>query len=67
MKWKSHVAISRAIAMEIGLPEELERALCSGAVEPDRRPDAAFREQGRVLRIVRAPHHTACDATSTNS
>lgn len=44
--------------MEIGLPEELERALCSGAVEPDRRPDAAFREQGRVLRIVRAPHHT---------
>lgn len=58
MKWKSHISIARAIAMEMGLPEELERGLCNGSVEPDRRPDAAFRERNRRLRIVRAPHHT---------
>lgn len=57
MKWKSHISIAKAIALEMGLPEELERGLCNGSVEPDRRPDAAFREQGRGLRIVRAPHH----------
>jgi starch phosphorylase len=45
MKWKSHVSIAKAIALEMGLPEELERGLCNGSVEPDRRPDAAFREQ----------------------
>lgn len=58
MKWKSHVAIAKAISAEMGLPDELERALCNGSVEPDRRPDAAFREQGSRLRVVRAPHHT---------
>jgi hypothetical protein len=57
MKWKSHVSIARAISAEMCLPEELERGLCNGSVEPDRRPDLAYRENGRRLRIVRAPHH----------
>ncbi len=58
MKWKSHISIAKAIAIEMSLPEELERGLCSGSVEPDRRPDAAFRERGGALSIVRASHHT---------
>ncbi|NLI74503.1 MAG: hypothetical protein GX369_07020 [Euryarchaeota archaeon] len=58
MKWKSHIAIARAISIEMGLPEEMERGLCSGSVEPDRRPDAIYRKQGKTLRIARAPHHT---------
>jgi len=44
MKWKSHTSIARAIADELAMPEELERALCAGSVEPDKRPDAAYRE-----------------------
>jgi len=57
MKWKSHTSIARAIAQELALPEELERALCAGSVEPDRRPDAAYRETRAGVRIGRAPHH----------
>lgn len=57
MKWKSHTAIARAIADELALPEELEHALCDGSVEPDRRPDAAYRVGKRGTYIGRAPHH----------
>ncbi len=58
MKWKSHVAIARAISKEMDLPEELEHALCIGSVEPDTRPDAAYwRNRNGRLYIGRAPHH----------
>lgn len=58
MKWKSHTAIARAISIEMGLPDELEKALCAGSVEPDKRPDRAFRvgKKGSTY-IGRAPHH----------
>jgi hypothetical protein len=58
MKWKSHTAIARAIAIEMGLSDELEKALCVGSVEPDKRPDRAFwiNRKGREY-IGRAPHH----------
>ena len=58
MKWKSHTAIARAISGEMGLPEDLERAFCAGSIEPDKRPDLAFRtsRSGRSY-IGRAPHH----------
>lgn len=39
------------------MPEELERALCAGSVEPDKRPDAAYREGKKGIYIGRAPHH----------
>jgi hypothetical protein len=58
MKWKSHTAIARAISTELGLPDELEKALCNGSIDPDRRPDAAFwkGKKGETY-IGRAPHH----------
>jgi hypothetical protein len=58
MKWKSHTAIARAIATEMGLSDELEKALCAGSVEPDKRPDRAFKvsRKGHTY-IGRAPHH----------
>ncbi len=58
MKWKSHTAIARAIAEEMGLPDDLEEELCEGSVDPDRRPDAAMKvdRMGRTF-IGRAPHH----------
>jgi hypothetical protein len=58
MKWKSHTAIARAISAEMNLPEELERAFCAGSIEPDKRPDLAYRtsKAGRIY-IGRAPHH----------
>lgn len=60
MKWKSHTAIARAIAEEMGLSHQLEEALCEGSVDPDRRPDAAVKvsRRGRTF-IGRAPHHDA--------
>jgi hypothetical protein len=58
MKWKSHTGIARAIALEMGLSDEPEKALCAGSVEPDKRPDRAFKvsKKGRTY-IGRAPHH----------
>ncbi|MDW5564252.1 MAG: zinc dependent phospholipase C family protein [Methanomassiliicoccus sp.] len=58
MKWKSHTAIARAIAAEMNLPEDLERAFCAGSIEPDKRPDLAYRvSKGGRTYIGRAPHH----------
>lgn len=58
MKWKSHTAIAQAIAREMGLSDDLERALCTGSVEPDKRPDRAFKvSRGGRTYIGRAPHH----------
>jgi hypothetical protein len=58
MKWKSHTAIARAIAAEMNLPDELERAFCAGSIEPDKKPDLAYRvSKGGRTYIGRAPHH----------
>lgn len=58
MKWKSHTAIARAIAVEMNLPDELERAFCAGSIEPDKRPDLAYRvSKGGRTYVGRAPHH----------
>lgn len=58
MKWKSHTAIARAISAEMNLSEELERAFCAGSIEPDKRPDLAFRtSKGGRTYVGRAPHH----------
>lgn len=58
MKWKSHKAIARVISHEMGLPYDLEKALCEGSVDPDRRPDTLLRisRDGRG-HVIRAPHH----------
>jgi hypothetical protein len=58
MKWKSHKAIARVISKEMGLPYDLEIALCDGSIEPDKRPDTLLRigKNGKGY-IVRAPHH----------
>ncbi len=60
MKWKNHVAIAKQLAKEFGLSTELEKALCSGSIAPDKRPDAMIKrdKNGRVF-IGRAPHHQA--------
>lgn len=59
MKWKSHRAIALAISREAGLPPDLERALCEGSIEPDKRPDALVRvgKRGKAY-LGRASHHT---------
>lgn len=58
MKWKSHTAIARAISAEMNLPEDLERAFCAGSIEPDKRPDMAYRTSRSGRRYIgRAPHH----------
>jgi len=58
MKWKSHRAIAQAIALEMGLSDELEKALCAGSVEPDKRPDRAFKVSAKGREYIgRAPHH----------
>lgn len=58
MKWKSHTAIARAISVEMSLPDELERAFCAGSIEPDKRPDLAYRvSKGGRTYVGRAPHH----------
>lgn len=58
MKWKSHAAIARTIAEEMGLPRVLEEELCEGSVDPDRRPDAALKISGSGRTFIgRAPHH----------
>jgi|GEM_PF-582903 len=54
MKWKTHVAISRAICRELNLPKAWEKYLCQGSVEPDRYPDK-FGSGRSYTRHV--PHH----------
>jgi hypothetical protein len=58
MKWKNHLAIARAIARSMRLPDDLEQILCEGSIEPDRHPDWEYRgrmEGGNGSR--RMPHH----------
>ncbi len=59
MKWKSHVAIARAISRQLQLPPDLEKALCDGSVEPDKRPDAIVGRKNGRWRFGRLPHHAA--------
>ncbi len=64
MKWKSHTAIARAISAEMDLPEDLERAFCAGSIEPDKRPDLAYRtSKGGRPYVGRVPHHMPATGT----
>ncbi|MGQ9722610.1 MAG: hypothetical protein ACUVXA_14955 [Candidatus Jordarchaeum sp.] len=36
MKWKSHIAIAKAISKSLSFPKELEQALIEGIIEPDK-------------------------------
>lgn len=54
MRWKSHIAIAKALSQSLGLPKDLERALSQGSVEPDKQPDLIIGRRGR--KYV-APHH----------
>jgi hypothetical protein len=58
MKWKNHLSIAKAISSSMGLPENLERILSEGSIEPDRHPERkqyVLLWSGRTLR--RVPHH----------
>lgn len=58
MKWKTHIAIARAISKSLNLPKELEKALSQGSIEPDKYPDKIIKV-GRGFRIytLSASHH----------
>ncbi|MBS7288340.1 MAG: hypothetical protein KIH01_06240 [Candidatus Freyarchaeota archaeon] len=58
MKWRTHTAIAKAIADVLGLDGSLRKALSSGSIDPDRRPDVTLRVSGRGrVYVARAPHH----------
>ena len=58
MKWRTHIAIARAISRSLNLPKDLEKALSQGSIEPDKHPDKVLRvgRRGRVY-SASAPHH----------
>ncbi len=58
MKWKTHIAIARAISKSLNLSKDLEKALSQGSIEPDKYPDKVLRvgRKGRVY-TASAPHH----------
>jgi len=58
MKWKTHIAIAKAISKSLNLPKDLEKALSQGSIEPDKYPDKVLRvgRRGRVY-TASAPHH----------
>ena len=58
MKWRSHIAIAKALADRLGLDERSGKALSDGSIDPDRYPDSIIRvgRRGRVY-ASRAPHH----------
>jgi len=58
LKWKSHIAIAKAIAGSMGFPKDLEKEFSRGFIEPDKLPDRAVRMSGRGRGyVVRAAHH----------
>jgi hypothetical protein len=58
LKWKSHIAIAKAIADSMGFPKDLEREFSQGSIEPDKRPDKVVGVSGRGrVYVARAPHH----------
>jgi hypothetical protein len=60
MKWKSHLAIARALARSMHLSRDLERVLCEGSIEPDRNPELVSRAgRGAAVHSTRMPHHEA--------
>lgn len=58
MKWKTHIAIAKAIARALRLQKDLEYTLSQGSIEPDKHPDNVWRlgRRGRAYK-ARAPHH----------
>ncbi|MEM3511640.1 MAG: hypothetical protein QXW47_09880 [Candidatus Jordarchaeales archaeon] len=58
MKWRTHMAIARAIADALGLDKKARNALSAGSIDPDRHPDMAVRvgRRGKVY-VARASHH----------
>jgi len=58
LKWKSHIAIAKAIAGSMGFPKDLEKEFSRGLIRLDGLPDRAVRMSGRERRyMVRAAHH----------
>ncbi|MEM4447286.1 MAG: hypothetical protein QW461_08345 [Candidatus Jordarchaeales archaeon] len=57
MKWRTHIAIAKTVADVLGLGREARRALITGSIEPDKRPDVKFRVSGRGAYAVRISHH----------
>jgi len=57
MKWKTHIAIARAISNSLNLPKDLEKALSQGSIEPDKYPDKVLRVGKRRVYTVSASHH----------
>jgi hypothetical protein len=58
LKWKSHIAIAKAISVSLGFPEDLEKAFSQGSIEPDKRPDKIVKVGFRGSAYMsRAPHH----------
>lgn len=58
LKWKSHIAIAKAISQSLGFPKDLEKAFSQGSIEPDKHPDRIVRVgRGGRLYMDRAPHH----------
>ena len=47
MKWKTHIAIAKAISKSLNLPKDLEKALSQGSIEPDKYPDKVLRVERR--------------------
>lgn len=58
LKWKSHIAIAKAIAATMGFPKDLEKEFSQGSIEPDKRPDRVVGVSGRGrVYVAHAPHH----------
>lgn len=58
MKWKTHIAIAKAIANSLGLTQYEREALIEGSIEPDKYPDRVVRVSQRGnLYTGNAPHH----------
>ena len=58
MRWRTHIAIARAISRSLDLPKDLEKALFEGSIEPDKYPDKVLRfgRRGRMYTAY-VPHH----------
>lgn len=57
MKWRTHIAIAKAVADALGLDRKARKALIAGSIDPDRRPDVTFRIGSRGTYAAREPHH----------
>ena len=48
MKWKTHIAIAKAISKSLNLPKDLEKAISQGSIEPDKYPDKVLIKSGET-------------------